>query len=934
VEGRASEVRRLFERAIELSPGEREGFLSRLECSEDVRARVRALLAGHDRAGSFLESPPVEWAVDDAADPGGGLVGSVLGGYRVTGVLGEGGMGVVYRAEQEHPRRAVALKLIRSPLAGREALSRFRREAEALGRLNHRGIAQVYEAGEARDAGGRSVPFVAMELVEGVTILEYARERGLDIPSRLALFAEVCDAVQHAHQRGVIHRDLKPGNILVEDRAEESAMGSGVRGLPGAGVKVLDFGVARLSDDAGAGTLRTDAGQVIGTLAYMSPEQVRGEASRADTRSDVYALGVVLYELLTGRPPYETRGKPLAEAARVIEEEDPTPPASVMRALRGDAETIVLKALEKEPERRYESAAALSADIRRSLGDLPIVARPTTAAYQLRKFAQRNRALVGGVVATFLALAGGIVGTSVGLVRSNEARRRAEVKEGEARTEARKSRRAIEFLVGMLTSADPDATGGKDPTVRVLLDRSAAGVGEELKDDPEVQLSVRDAIGRTYRAAGDPARGAEHFLAARMLAEAEFGPMSPEVAEVVYQTALCRADQGDWPAAKSAGLEALGLFEKSLGPNDPRIAACCAMLGGATQSLGELDASEAFGRRALDIATKAGAKGEIASASGLLAELTARRGGKDAITEADGMHRLQVATLSELHGPGHSRTLLARSKLAYFLGITQRDEDAAVMHREVIAAFTTLYGPLHRRTLTERASLATALLDLGKTDEAAREADGAIEGLRAHDPRSLDLSSALSIRGVTASRQKDHAKAVACHREAMEIREEKKSVNAVTSMANLAGALRGMERYSEAAEVSLRAIEARRASATVMTDFGVMLSNHGDILGLIGGRDDEAERFFKESLAFDQERRPDNPANALNIRAYVAFLCKRQRFAEAEPLAREAWAMTAKLSAAARARVADAVICALEGVGKAEEAAAIRRERDAAAQGK
>ncbi|MCK6459438.1 MAG: serine/threonine protein kinase, partial [Planctomycetes bacterium] len=307
-----------------------------------------------------------------------------FGEFRIVRRIASGGMGVVYEAEQAHPRRSVALKVLHPGAASEEGRRRFGREAEILARLQHPGIAQVHVFGTVPAADGDS-PFLAMELIHGVPLNAFAR--GLDTRRRLELLAKVCDAVAHAHANGVIHRDLKPSNILVTAAGEP---------------KVLDFGVARLIDADTA--LRTRTGQVIGTLAYMSPEQATGDLDRVDTRSDVYALGVLGYEVLCGRLPHEIGSGALADAIRRIAEEEPPEPSSLDRGLRGDVSLILRKALAKEPARRYDGAAALAEDIRRHLRDEPIVARAPTATYQIRKFVRRHRALVGGVAATIAAL--------------------------------------------------------------------------------------------------------------------------------------------------------------------------------------------------------------------------------------------------------------------------------------------------------------------------------------------------------------------------------------------------------------------------------------------------------------------------------------------------------------------------------------------------
>jgi non-specific serine/threonine protein kinase/serine/threonine-protein kinase len=328
-------------------------------------------------------------------------------------------MGSVYEAEQEHPRRTVALKIIKPHLASPALLRRFEQEAEALGRLQHPGIAQIHEAGTA-DTGFGLQPYFAMELIRGKNLREYVEEHQLNTRDRLEIMAKICDAVHHAHQRSLIHRDLKPSNILVDENGQP---------------KIVDFGVARVTDRDAQATSHTDAGQIIGTLAYMSPEQVLADPLELDTRSDVYALGVILYELLAARPPYEV-GNQVQLALHAIREEDPPPLSSVSHTYRGDIETIVAKALEKDKARRYASAAELAADIRRYLTDEPIVARPPSLRYQLWKFARRHTALVGGVAAVFVVLAAGIVASTLQARQARRARDQATAAERSA-TQAR-----------------------------------------------------------------------------------------------------------------------------------------------------------------------------------------------------------------------------------------------------------------------------------------------------------------------------------------------------------------------------------------------------------------------------------------------------------------------------------------------------------------
>ena len=334
-------------------------------------------------------------ALGDADDGGPEL--PLVPRYRVLRLIGTGGTGEVYEAEQEHPRRTVALKLLKVSAGGPDTVRRLRYEAEVLGRLQHPGIARIYESGWT-GGDGRGRPFFAMELVGGPggappqTVTAYAGAARLDIRRRLALLADVADAVHFAHQRGVVHRDLKPANVLVDERGQP---------------RVVDFGVARVTgSDVRATTLHTQVGQVVGTLAYMSPEQAGGDSSRIDTRADVYALGAIGYEMLTGRLPVAMDGMMIHEAVSAIRERDPPRLGSIDPRLRGDVETVIGKALAREKEQRYASAAEFAADLRRCANDEPISARPPTTVYYVRKALRRHRVAAWASCAVVLALAG------------------------------------------------------------------------------------------------------------------------------------------------------------------------------------------------------------------------------------------------------------------------------------------------------------------------------------------------------------------------------------------------------------------------------------------------------------------------------------------------------------------------------------------------
>ncbi len=396
---RHQQITELFGAVCDLDEDARRTLLDE-QCADDpeLRAAVEKLIADDTDPVTFLDSPALgkDFELRAGGDQSPHLkLPEHIGDFTILKVIGEGGMGVVYLAEQAKTKRKVALKAIRPGVATEKMLRRFGHETEILARLHHPGIAEIYEAGTA-DTGLGPQPYFAMELVQGKPIITYAPENELSTHQRLELMRKVCDAVHHAHQKGVIHRDLKPSNILVDDSGQP---------------KILDFGVARALDtDLETTTLHTDIGQLMGTVPYMSPEQAAGDSDDLDTRSDVYALGVLSYQILAGRLPYDVADKMVHEMVRVIQEEEPTPLSSINRFFRGDLDTIVAKALEKDKERRYQSASELAADINHYLHDEPVIARRAGAVHRTIKLLRRNRrALLSAVAGGSLILVIGVV---------------------------------------------------------------------------------------------------------------------------------------------------------------------------------------------------------------------------------------------------------------------------------------------------------------------------------------------------------------------------------------------------------------------------------------------------------------------------------------------------------------------------------------------
>ncbi|MBY0307583.1 MAG: serine/threonine protein kinase, partial [Phycisphaerales bacterium] len=523
-----AKLKRVFDEVRNLPAEGRARRLSSLCGGEaELIGAVEELASSLDEASGFLEERPVE---------GGEGPGSRVGRYRLLQVIGEGGFGTVYMAEQREPVfRRVALKIVKLGMDTRQVVARFEQERQALALMDHPCIARVLDAG-ATEAGR---PYFVMDLVRGEPITAYCRANRLAVPERLALFEQVCGAVQHAHQKGVIHRDLKPSNILV-------TMVDG-RPVP----KVIDFGIAKAIDQRlTEKTLFTEHRALIGTPEYMSPEQADRGGVDVDTRTDIYSLGVILYELLTGLTPLD--GKRLRSAAygelqRIIREEEPPKPSTRLSAerpaqaatgerpvgpdnvaaalVRGDLDWIVMMCLEKERGRRYESASGLGADVRRHLAGEPVAAAPPSALYAARKFVRRHRWPVAAGSAVLVTLLLGLAGTAYGLVEASRqrdaaneaaevatreaaaataAQQAADTQRAAASAAAARSRRSLEFLSGVIGSTDSMLAANPDQSVKAVLDRAAATVGESLKDDPTGAARVRGVVGAGYLSIGEP----------------------------------------------------------------------------------------------------------------------------------------------------------------------------------------------------------------------------------------------------------------------------------------------------------------------------------------------------------------------------------------------------------------------------------------------
>jgi eukaryotic-like serine/threonine-protein kinase len=688
-----------------LPPAERRAFLER-HCGDDrdMLAELGSLLAAHDAAEDFLETPAVGGDLNAAADlmDESPVLPERIGRYTILGLLGEGGMGTVYLARQERTSREVALKVMRTGYASGAMRRRFEQEARTLAMLHHPGIAQVYEAGLAED-GRTAQPFFAMELVHGRPLNVYARETGLTIAQRLELIASICDAVEHAHRRGVVHRDLKPANVLVDEQ-----------GRP----RVLDFGVARASSpDSAVTTLHTRPGQLIGTLAYMAPEQIAGHPGEVDGRCDVYALGVLLYELLAGGVPLESADTPLPEMLRRIREQEPPPLGAVNRVLRGDIETISRKALEKDPARRYDSAAAFAEDLRRHLRHEPIHARAPGVVEQARKFVRRNRVLVGATSAVLLSLVLLAAGVSAALLRALEAERTAVVEKEQAALQAMRAEAVSRFLQDMLAGVDPSVAQGADTTLlRKILDAAADRVAQ-LGETPEVEATARLVIGGSYLFAGLYPSAEEHLQKAYGLRRTALGDQHAETLEAANRLAVLHHGQGRYEEAERLytmvlesrralnlpdrrwllqSINNLGAFYLELDRAAEAEPLCIEALEGRRRTLGDEhpDTLESIGN---------------------LGGLYWRQGRFD---EVEPLWTMLAEARHRIAGEDHPATLSAQGNVALLYDKTGRTEAAADLLTGVLERRRKVQGPEHPDTLRTMMNLAPILATLGQLSEA------------------------------------------------------------------------------------------------------------------------------------------------------------------------------------------------------------------------
>jgi len=824
---RYARLKELVLTAARLDGTERAAYLEG-ECAgdPDLRAEAESLLSqGTDsdliRTGGAQVPPGLAAALEDADLP------ERVGPYAVLGILGEGGMGVVYHARQTEPiRREVAVKVIRRGMDTDRVVARFESERQALALMDHPGIARVLDAG----ADDRGRPYFVMELVRGIPLIEYADERKLGTQARLELFLAVCQAVQHAHQKGVIHRDLKPSNVLVTE----------VDGRPQP--KIIDFGIAKATLDPVSGhSLVTEAGQLVGTPEYMSPEQAGLSGAGVDTRTDVYSLGVLLYELLTGRRPYRIARHVLAEIQRVIGEGEPERPSTAVarkpepgeggevetrtieeargttvlrlrRQLAGDLDTIILMSLRKEPERRYGSVEQFAEDLRRHLEGLPVRARPDTWTYRTGKFVRRNRAGVAAAAAVLVLVVGFAAAMTVQSARVAHQRDRAVAAEARARTEAETARRVSDFMTGLFQVADPFVSQSDTVTARQVLDRGADRIRDELADEPRVQASLMSTMSRAYGGlrAGD----------------------------------------------RSLELAREGLAIRRGLPGDQR-----------------LDVTESLA----DVAAALSVQGAHAEAESLYREVLDRR--------------------RELQGPDHLDIAEAASLLALNLHTQGRFAEAESLYRESLDMTRRLVPEDDSRVTWGINNLAGILMAESKGKEAEallREALGRAEAAGTDSILTADIASTLAVLLKSDGRMDE---AEPYYRQALEIRQHIFGDHPITAQSynNLGAFLKAQGKYAQAEPYLRKALEIHLAYRgenhmdVAIAEANLASNRHNQ------GKDAEAETLYRKSLsALDHTMGKDYWLYSQVEVGYGTLLLDQHRTREAEPLLVHAAAGLAK----------------------------------------
>lgn len=920
---REDRIELLFAEVIELPAEQRQAFVRERAADDAERDEILSLLAHHEQAESqdpFLSSPLARIdrdIIDDIRQqqPDSETI-LEIDGFEILEILGRGGMGVVYRARQHHPRRFVALKVVDPDQWNPDLLRRLQREAESLGRLEHPGIARLYQAGASDSVTGPR-PWLAMELVDGLPLLDYVQRHRLGRRERLELLARVADAVHYAHTRDVIHRDLKPANVLVVDDPTTIEADSTDNLVRGARPKVLDFGVARIADAVDA-TRETEPGRIVGTLAWMSPEQCEA-GGRIDARTDVYALGVMGFALLTGQRPYELAGLPLAVALRTIQETEPPLPSSFDGRLRGDLDTILAKALEKNPEQRYASAAELAAELRRHLRDEPILARPATLAERASKFVRRHRLLVASTtsILAILLVSLFLVGREAGRARGAET----------------DMRFTLDLLEEILLTSDPYRQGRADATIREVLIDAAAQLDQRTDLRPRVRAHTCDTLGQAFHGQREHGRAIRWFQEARRLFAGLDGSDSPDCVHSAAWLALAYVDNRQFDAARSTLDEQVTPF---LPPpeEDPllhyRVGSVHVTL--AYQTL-DFPAALARARSILDEGTRLGQSADLLdkARSRLLRVMLSAGDNQAAFEIAEQLLHDREQRL----GPEHAGTVVALRMVLEAADKTGRIEDSVAFARRLLQSLPAL-GAAHADRSAFLKQAAMTLRKAGQYEEAEQAIEQALAAAREQfgerhettlgirNSRSIlwqdlgrpglvaeledllltcesNLGASPTTAAVTANladalaERGESDRALALQRDAIDWFE--KSVGpdhemTIAARANLAAALLVADRSDEAIEILPEILKAHQRQFGEDHPKTLLVANNLAVTLKRLGRFDQAEPLFARLTESSDAAFPaGHPRRATARLTWALCLLEMERFASAEPLLKESLAL-------------------------------------------
>jgi tetratricopeptide (TPR) repeat protein/tRNA A-37 threonylcarbamoyl transferase component Bud32 len=900
----------LFAAALEKpTAAEREAFLDEA-CGSDeaLRQWLGRLLAGHERPHGILECGPTAATTDVSPPPPPLAADHVFAGrFKLLRKLGAGGMGEVWVADQtQGVQRRVALKVVRAGFDSARLLARFDHERQALAQMDHPNIAKVLDAGVTDGQ-----PYFVMELIEGVPLTEYCDVARLSPRERLELFLPVCHAVQHAHQKGIIHRDLKPSNILV----------ARYDGTPVP--KVIDFGVAkatgpRLTEQ----TVHTEVGVLVGTLEYMSPEQAELNNLDIDTRSDIYALGVVLYELLTGSAPFtrrELQASPFTEMLRTIKEVDPpkpstklsgaptlpdvaaarrTEPKRLTALLHGELDWIVMKCLEKDRTRRYDTADGLALDLRRYLAEEPVLAGPPSAGYRLRKFLRRNRGPVLAALLVLLALGGGIVGTTIGLVQARQARdAEAQRAEGErvAKETAEKRlaqiEKGIDILGSIFEDLDPRTDEKEGRSLREVLgdrlDQVAADLAGEAVGDALVVARLQDRLGRTYLGLGRAADAEALFIKALATRNARLGPDHPDTLRILHKQALAYEVARYLPQAIERLEQVRDAQVKKLGADHLDTLTTRHDLGVAYRLANRPAEAVALLEQVRDARVKQlGADHpETLTTRNSLARAY-RATGK--LPEAIALFEQVRQARSRELGPDHPHTLITLHHLAMAYCNVDRLSEAIALHVQVRDRQVSKLGPDHPHTLMTLFHLANNLRSAGRLPEGIalleQVRDARLRKFEAENQDALITLIALASAYDSAGNQEQ---ALRLYHQAVLGVEKRKFVNTHSRQAvhGLSGLLERLKQYEEAEAWRRKwlAVVKDRAGAQSVASAEELLALGANLLKQQKYAD--AEPILRECLAIRAKKEPDEWTTFHTASLLGAALLGQSRHAESEPLA-------------------------------------------------